>query len=252
VCVQVDRVWAHPVASPRLPVSWLSDEEKAAELQRVQQRRARDAAYEAELIMALAGERPAGADPQPGSPGARTPGWAIDEGHGGVSEFFTAELSAVLNLGRGTAAYRYRRAHTWITKLPATFAALEAGELDERRATKLAEVLEHTSSDVAGQVEDALLPEPPTCQWPGSERAPPRTCSGWTPPQPTSGAPRLSGPPTCTCTPLRPTADPRRPRTCPPTRAPSASMWSTSSPRCSRPTVTVVPSARCARTCSRC
>jgi Domain of unknown function (DUF222) len=158
VDVVIDVVWEHRVAAPRLPVSWLSAEEKAAELQRVQQRRAMDAAYEAELIIGLAGDRPASEDPPPGSRGARKRGWAVDEGYAGVSEFFTAELSAVLNLGRGTADYRYSRARTWLTKLPATFAALCAGQLDERRATQLAEVLMHTSPEVAGQVEDALLP----------------------------------------------------------------------------------------------
>jgi hypothetical protein len=136
-----------------------SAELAADELQGVQRRRSRDTAPEAELILDLAAERPAGADPQPGSPGARRAGWAADEVDGGVSEFFLAELSVVLNLGRGTAAYRYRRAQTWATKLPATFAALKSGELDERRATELAEVLQHTSAEVAGQVEDALLPE---------------------------------------------------------------------------------------------
>ncbi|WP_342777096.1 HNH endonuclease signature motif containing protein [Modestobacter altitudinis] len=128
------------------------------ELQRVQARRAVDTAYEAELIMGLAAQRPAADDPQPGTPGARRPGWAVDEGCDGASEFFTAELSAVLNLGRNTAAARYGRARTWLRKLPATFAALQAGELDERRATPLADVLQHTDPEVAGQVEAALLP----------------------------------------------------------------------------------------------
>ncbi len=159
VDVVVDLVWEHPVTRPRPPVSWLSDEERAEELQRVQQGRARSAAYEAELIMSLAAARPAIDDPAPGTPGARRRGWAVDEGYIGASEFFTAELSAVLNVGRGTAAHRYARAHTWTTKLPQTFAALAAGELDERRAAQLAEVLQHTNAEVAGQVEAALLPE---------------------------------------------------------------------------------------------
>ncbi|WP_369138893.1 HNH endonuclease [Modestobacter versicolor] len=156
--LQIDVVWERPITSPRVPVAWLSDDDKAAELRRVQERRAADTAYEAELIMSLAAERPASADPAPGTPGARRPGWA-DEVSGGVSEFFTSELSAVLNLGRGTAAYRYARARTWLTKLPLTFAALQAGELDQRRATQLAEVLMHTNAEVAGQVEAALLGE---------------------------------------------------------------------------------------------
>src|SRR3982750_2179346 len=71
----IDLVWERQVTVPRLPVAWLSDEEAAVELQRGQARRAMDAAYEAELILALAGPRPVGDDPAPGTPGARRPGW---------------------------------------------------------------------------------------------------------------------------------------------------------------------------------
>src|SRR3954468_18218445 len=155
--LQIDLVWERQVTVPRLPVSWLSDEDKAAELQRVQARRAMDAAYEAELILGLAADRPAGADPAPDPRGARRPGWTPEAASGGVSEFFTAELSTILNLGRGTAATRLARALTWRHKLPATFAALAAGELDERRAGALSDVLAATTAEVAGRVEDALL-----------------------------------------------------------------------------------------------
>ena len=137
--------------------SW-SDERLARELQAVQWRRAQDTAREAELILALAGSRPAGADPRPGSPGARRPGWSTSE-RGDISEFFDAELSAVLNLGRGTASLKLARALTWQRKLPATFAALRAGQLDERRAQVLADVLASTNPRVARLVEDALLPQ---------------------------------------------------------------------------------------------
>jgi hypothetical protein len=135
------------------------DERLAGELQGIQRRRAQDTAREAEVILELAAARPATGDPAPGTPGARRPGWASDEGSAGASEFFTAELSAILNLGRGTADHRYRRAHTWTTKLPLTFAALSVGELDERRASQLADVLQHTNPTVAGQVEAALIGE---------------------------------------------------------------------------------------------
>ena len=69
----IDLVWGHRVVAPRLPVPWLSDEERAVELQRVQARRAADAAYEAELIMSMAAQRPATDDPAPDTPGARGP-----------------------------------------------------------------------------------------------------------------------------------------------------------------------------------
>ena len=72
---------------------------------------------------------------------------------------FLAELSALLDLGRGTASHRLGRALTWSRKPPGTFAALKAGDIDERRADALADVLAHTSTDIAGRVEAALLPE---------------------------------------------------------------------------------------------
>ncbi|MGY5885570.1 DUF222 domain-containing protein [Modestobacter lacusdianchii] len=134
-----------------------SAEEVAAELQRVQARRAMDAAREAQLILQLAAARPAALDPE--GPGAHRPGWTGADADEWISEFFPAELSAVLNLGRGTASHRLGRALTWARKLPATFAALRVGALDERRADALADVLAHTSAEVAGQVEDSLLPE---------------------------------------------------------------------------------------------
>ena len=128
----------------------------AADLQALQRRRAKDAGEEAEVILALAARRPAAADPI--GPGARRPGWAA-EAQPEISEFFVAELSALLNLGRGTASYRLKRALTWSRKLPGTLAALKAGRLDERRADALADELAAASPEIARQVEDALLPE---------------------------------------------------------------------------------------------
>jgi hypothetical protein len=106
----VDWVRTRPTPEPRLPVSWLSAEEKAEELQRLQRNRARDAAREAELILSLAGDRPDLLDPPPGTPGARRGSWRPDGELPGVSESFPAELSMVLNCGRGTAVWRARRA----------------------------------------------------------------------------------------------------------------------------------------------
>ena len=83
----------------------------------------------------------------------------VDDAYGEVSEFFTAELATVLNVGRGTAAYRQGRALHLAAEAAAHLRALKAGELDERRAAALADVLQHTNPDVAGQVEAALLPE---------------------------------------------------------------------------------------------
>ena len=148
-----------PLPDRRLPVSLLSKAQKAAELQRVQARRAVDAAYEAELVMGLADDTPDTLDPSADHPGAKKGSWAPDAELPGVSEFFTAELALVLNCGRGTASHIAHRASIYRESLPATWAALAAGELDEPRAKVLAEVLAHTAPVIARAVESRLLPD---------------------------------------------------------------------------------------------
>jgi hypothetical protein len=59
-----------PALGEVLPVHLRSPEEKALELQRVQQVKAELAAYEVELVAAFAADRPASLDRQPGEPGA--------------------------------------------------------------------------------------------------------------------------------------------------------------------------------------
>jgi hypothetical protein len=99
-----------PVRVQRLPVALLSREQKAAELQRLQVRKAMDAAYEAELVLALADDSPDGDDPPSGAPGARSRSWKPDPELPGVSEFFPAELAMVLNCGRLAASQLAHRA----------------------------------------------------------------------------------------------------------------------------------------------
>src|SRR3954471_2442925 len=158
----VDWVRTRPTPEPRLPVSWLSAEEKAAELQRLQRNRARDAAREAELILALAADRPDELDPPPGTPGARRGSWRPDGGLPGVSDAFPAELSMVLNCGRGTAVWRARRAWVWVALLPQTFAALKRGEIDERRAQELFDALQHADPELVPLVDAAIAHETPS------------------------------------------------------------------------------------------
>src|SRR3954470_19882032 len=157
----VDWVRTRPTPEPRLPVCWLSAEEKAAELQRIQANRARDAAREAELILALAADRPEELDPPPGTPGARRGSWKPDGELPGVSDSFPAELSAVLNCGRGSAVWRARRARVWSALLPRTFAALRRGELDERRAQELFDALQHADPELVPLVDAAIWHEEP-------------------------------------------------------------------------------------------
>ena len=157
--VVLDWVRIQPEPDPRLPVSWLNDEDVAAELALIQRNRARDVAREADLILRLAELRPDVDDPQPGTPGARSRTWRKTEAEfAGVSEFFPDEVAHAINLGRGTAAFRARRAHTWRDGLPATFTALHRGEIDERRAGVLADALQHTTDELARAVEAQVLP----------------------------------------------------------------------------------------------
>ena len=62
----VGRLLERPPNPERLPVGLLTRAEKAAELQRLQARRAMDAAYEAELVLGLADDTPDTLDPPPG------------------------------------------------------------------------------------------------------------------------------------------------------------------------------------------
>ena len=149
-----------PERGTRRPVSELDDAQVVAELGRIERNRARETAREAELILRLAELRPDVDDPPPGTAGARSRTWRrTDPEFPGVSEFFCDEVAHALNLGRGTAAFRARRAHTWRDGLPATFAALRGGELDERRAGVLADALQHAAPALARMVEAVLLPE---------------------------------------------------------------------------------------------
>jgi hypothetical protein len=157
--VVIDWAVAQPVSTPRLPVFLLSREQKARELQRLQARRAMDAAYEAELIMGLADDSPELPDDHPAAQTSSKGSWSSRSDLPGVAESFNDELSIVLNCGRGTAAHHARRAWTYRENLPATWAALAAGTLDEPRARDLADALEHASPAIARGIETELLPE---------------------------------------------------------------------------------------------
>src|SRR6476661_367626 len=151
----VDLIWARELEPAELSKSQCADR-----LQLIQQRRARDAAEEAEVILRMAHLTPDDEDPGPGTPGARSPRWRqTDPAFAGVSESFPDELGQVLRIGRGTAAHRMRRAFTWRDSLPLVAAAQRCGRLDERRAAIFADTLQHTDPALAGRVEQSVLPD---------------------------------------------------------------------------------------------
>src|SRR4051812_3477476 len=128
----IDIVYEPAVSRPA-PAARPPKERTAARLQLIQRTRARAAAEEAEFILRLAELSPDDDDPPPDSPGAKKTYWRTGQEFPGVSEFFVSELAVVLNVGRGTAAFRARRAFCWRDSLPGTFAALQRGDVGERR-----------------------------------------------------------------------------------------------------------------------
>src|SRR4051794_41559174 len=130
----IDVVWARE--------TWpgeLSRGECARRLIANQRRQAMMAADDAATMLRMAALTPDDQDPQPGTPGARSTQWRqTDPDFPGVSESFPDELGQVLQVGRGTAAHRLRRALTGGGKLPLVGAARRAGGVDEGRGRGLA------------------------------------------------------------------------------------------------------------------
>src|SRR3954451_2398639 len=147
-------------APHRVTAAQPADQRLVAALQLMQRRRAQEAAREARFILQFAALRPDDQDPPSGARGARSRTWRVSEPEvPGISEAFVHELAMVLGVGRGTAAHKLRRALTWRDSCPASFAALERGELDERRAQILADTLQHSAILLARGVEAIVLPE---------------------------------------------------------------------------------------------
>ncbi|MGY2083808.1 DUF222 domain-containing protein [Blastococcus sp. SYSU DS0539] len=146
-----------PPSVDRLPVHLLSAEEKVAQLRRLQARKAMDCAYEAELVMALAADRPDTDDPPPGHPGARRrgPGSPVP----GTSEFLPQELAMVLNCSPTFAAGVLSDAYVLVERMPAVWQACGKGRLDWYRARVFADVLGPASDPVVAAVVAAVLPE---------------------------------------------------------------------------------------------
>jgi hypothetical protein len=134
----------------------LTPEEAATELARVQQRKAMDAAYEAELVMAVAAGRPDTDDPPPGHPGARRRGAGSPVP--GTSEFLPDELALVLNCGRPFAAGVLADAFQLVRRMPAVLGECASGRMDWFRARVFADVLGTASDEVVAAVVPAVLP----------------------------------------------------------------------------------------------
>jgi hypothetical protein len=146
-----------------LPVHLMTPEQKAAHLQRVAEAEAVLAAFKAELIVALATDRPASGDRRRGQTGAASGEWAAQLLDADVSEFFPDELALVLNCSRAAATQLWERSTTLLRRLPATWAALADGWLDWARAQAIAAELgwpaRESPDDVLAAVEAVVLPQ---------------------------------------------------------------------------------------------
>src|SRR4051795_4360141 len=146
-----------------LPVDALTPEQKATQLQRVQQVESVLAAYKAELVVGLGEDRPATVDRRRGPSGAAAEQWADDLLDEDVSEFYADELAMVLNCSRTAATNLWEQSTTLRKRLPATWAALADGWLGWPRARAMAVELgwpaRETPDDVVAAVEAAVLPQ---------------------------------------------------------------------------------------------
>jgi len=146
-----------------LPVALMTPEQKAAQLQRVEEAEAVLAAFKAELVVGLAADRPATGDRRPGQTGAASGEWAAELLDEGVSEFFPDELASVLNCSRKAATLLWERSTTLRRRLPATWAALADGWLDWPRARAIAAELgwpaRQSPDEVLAVVEAVVLPQ---------------------------------------------------------------------------------------------
>jgi hypothetical protein len=145
-----------------LAVASMTPEQKAVQVQRVQEARSVLAAYEAELVVGLAMDRPASDDRRRSQPGAASGEWVAQLLDEDVSEFFADELALILNCSRAQATQLWERATTLRRRLPATWAALADGWLDWPRARAIAAELgwpaRESPDDVVAGVEAVVLP----------------------------------------------------------------------------------------------
>jgi hypothetical protein len=146
-----------------LSVALMTPAQKAVQMQRVQEATSVLAAYEAELVVGLATDRPASDDRQRSQPGAASGEWAAQLLDEDVSEFFADELALILNCSRAQATQQWETSTTLRKRLPTTWAALADGWLDWPRARAIAAELgwpaRETPDDVLAAIEAVVLPQ---------------------------------------------------------------------------------------------
>ncbi len=142
-----------------LDVDGFDDAEIARELAAVAVGRAKLAAYEAALVAGLAARRPQQSDLTEDQPGHGVEGYLPDRAPAGVSEFFADELAVVAGISRAAATALTERSLVLRRELPATWAALADGLIDQPRANAIVKALGGQSEDAGGRVTPAVVAE---------------------------------------------------------------------------------------------
>lgn len=141
-----------------LPLASMPDAELSLELERVQQLKAALAAYEAALVVTLAGQRPEADDPRSGEPGHSA---SSSSPVPGASEFFVEELAVVCNTSSVAADRLAGDSWILVERLPCVWAAMADETLDRPRGQVFVDVLGPTADGVAEQVAPRVLPSAP-------------------------------------------------------------------------------------------
>ncbi|MCZ2829051.1 HNH endonuclease signature motif containing protein [Modestobacter sp. VKM Ac-2986] len=134
-----------------------SESELVREMGAVADGRAQLAAYDAVLIAQLAARRPAQTDLTEDEPGHGVEGWSPARVPVGVSEFLVDELAMLR--GISLAAGLVERSLALVHELPATWAELADGLVDEPRANAIVRALGGQSQAAVGPVEPAVVAE---------------------------------------------------------------------------------------------
>ncbi|HOZ58443.1 MAG TPA: DUF222 domain-containing protein [Nakamurella multipartita] len=85
----------------------------------------------------------------------------LSRNYPGLREFLSTEIALALGVAETTATRRLDEAEAFTTRLPATFAALHAGDISDRKARAVHQGTGDVTPDVARQVERDVLPELP-------------------------------------------------------------------------------------------
>jgi len=127
------------------------------ELRALADARSKFVAYEAVVVAQLAARRPGQRDLAGDRPGHGVEGWLPGSAPLGVSEFFADELAVVKSMSRTAATVLLERSLVLVHELPAVWAALADGLIDEARANAVVRALGGQSVDAGGSVPPAVV-----------------------------------------------------------------------------------------------